>query len=288
MQIKTNHPLAPLTTLGIGGPADYFAEVSTSAELTEALQYANERKLPVYLLGGGSNLYFSDAGYRGLVIKNSISEITWQEGCQVLVGAGAPLGQLVREAAEAGCAGLTWAAGLPGTVGGAICGNAGAYGTEIGTLVASATVLSRQTYAVQSVEPDFFQFAYRSSHLKGSSEYILLTATLTLTPGNREQLLTELAETARTRTAKQPQGRTAGSFFKNPSKQKAWELIDSAGLRGMRVGDAAVSEAHANYLINLGQATATELEALAQQIEKAVLEKHGIQLEREVLAAPEC
>jgi UDP-N-acetylmuramate dehydrogenase len=289
MLIESKIPLAPLTTLGIGGVADYFARVTSEAELREALGFAREQQLPVYLLGGGSNVYFADSGYRGLVLKNEMRSIDWLENCQARVEAGAPLGLLVRQAAEHGCSGLTWATGLPGTVGGALVGNAGAYGTELGSLLTSAEVLELATLESRTVTPDFFQFAYRSSALKGKQTHILLSAVLQLSAGDSMALTAELAEVAKARAAKQPRGRTAGSFFKNPAGgHKAWQLIDSAGMRDARVGDAAVSTEHANYLINLGAATAQDLETLARQIEKAVYTKHGVTLEREVLGVPEC
>ncbi len=280
MKIEEQISLAPFTTFQIGGPADYFARVGSETELVEALQFASEKDLSVFMLGGGSNVLFADSGFRGLVIKNEISNIEF-ENEKAIVGSGTPLSKLINEAVQKNLAGLENLIGLPGTVGGAIAGNAGSYGQEIGSLVGSAQLVSLAG-VTQEVDRSWFEFDYRSSRLKKSSDLIISSVALKLMPTTAD-LTDQLAEVAKTRAAKEPGGLNAGSFWTNPADgKKAWELIDGAGLRGTTVGDASVSEKHANYLINREQATAAEMLELAEKVEAAVQTKYGVKLEREV------
>ncbi len=284
MKIEQQISLAPLTTFRIGGPADYFARVSSTAELIEALRFAGEKGLPIFVLGGGSNILFADSGFRGLVIKNEIGGIEF-DGEKVVVGSGTPLAQLVNKTAISGFSGLENMIGLPGTVGGAIAGNAGSYGQEIGTVVESARLVNLAG-EIQTVKRDWFEFAYRRSRLKNSRDLILSSVTLKLLPTTAD-LTDQIAEIAKTRAAKEPGGQNAGSFWTNPAEgKKAWELIDEAGLRGATVGDSIVSEKHANYLINRGKATAAEVLELAKKVEQTVQAEFGVQLQREVRVVP--
>lgn len=278
MKIEQNIPLAPFTSLRVGGPAQYFARVANEAELLEAIAFAREKNLPTFVLGGGTNVLFLDSGFAGLVIKNELTTIDW-DAPRVTIGSGCPLGKVVAESVKHRLDGLTELAGLPGSVGGAVAGNAGSYGREIGELVFHGRVLT--STGVRAVDHTWFGFEYRTSRLKHSGD-ILLSVTLHLQPTTID-LQTKLWQTARTRAAKEPGGYNAGSWWKNPSGgRKAWELIDGANLRGMCVGGACVSDKHANYLINTGAATAQDFIALTERVEQAVLAIHGVRLEREV------
>jgi UDP-N-acetylmuramate dehydrogenase len=301
MKIEQNIPLAEFTTFKVGGPADYFARVHDEAELREALRFAAAEHLPIFVLGGGSNVLFTDAGFRGLVIKNEIAGIEFN-GAKVRVGSGASLAQLVLGSIQQNLAGLENLIGLPGTVGGAIAGNAGSYGAEIGTVVESAQILQLPPFAnvvtdpdlsgeaskfeITEIDPNWFEFGYRTSKLKNSRNYILISVTLQLTK-SAEDLRAKATETAKTRASKEPGGLNAGSFWQNPPEKKTWELIDACGLRGERIGDAQVSPKHANYLVNLGNATATDLIKLAKKVEVSVQAKFSIELKREVICVPE-
>lgn len=284
MTIETHIPLAPFTTLRVGGAADYFARVRTTDELSEALAFAREKSLPVFLIGGGSNLLFDDAGFCGLVIKNEMNDVVI-EGNIVTAGSGTPLGVVVGKTAAAHLDGLTTLAGLPGTLGGAIAGNAGSYGREIGDVVTSATIVWLDGKK-EIVDHEWFHFGYRTSRLKNATDAIIANVTLTLAPST-DDLTEKIWQTARTRAAKEPGGKNAGSFWKNPSSEmRAWELIESAGLRGLRVGGAAISDKHANYIVNVENATSADIHRLAERVEEAVLATHGIRLEREVIWVP--
>jgi len=285
MNIEQDISLAQFTTLRVGGPADYFARATSEAELLKALAFAREKNLKTFLLGGGSNVLFADEGFRGMIIRNELTKIELGDDA-VTVESGAALGLLLARAGKAGLSGLEALAGLPGTVGGAVAGNAGSYGTEIGDLVESAHVLTAS--GVQTVDRNWFEFEYRNSRLKQWSGDILISVTLKLQISDPKTVQDKMYATAKERALKEPGGATAGSFWKNPNHpHKAWELIDACELRGLQIGGASVAVEHANYLRNQGGATTADFLKLAERVEEAVMQTHGVRLEREVQVIPE-
>lgn len=294
--IQTGVPLAPFTTFKIGGPADFFARIGSREELQRAVELAKEKKIPIFVLGGGSNLLFPDAGFRGLVLKNEI-DLVEVDGEYLHAGGGALTAALVLASARARLTGIEGWAGLPGTVGGAIRGNAGCYGVEVKDVLESAEILDLESGEITTRPASWFEFGYRHSRLK-ENPAIVVSAKFRL---NRAELpvMPKIQEIAQLRNSKQPRLPTTGSFFKNPEvtpeqrknlptelaalpKIYSWQLIDAAGLRGYRVGDAQVSEQHANYIVNAGQATAAQVIELIEMVEKKIRENFGIEMTREV------
>jgi len=276
-------PLGPLTSLGIGGPAELFARPRTRADLAALLAQARERQLPVRILGGGTNLLVADAGVPGLVIRLDGPEFRRVEvrGATLLAGAGAPLAAAVSLAAAAGLAGIEELAGIPGTVGGAVAMNSGGHWGRIGDVVRAVEVLTLAGQERRLVAADC-PFAARAWRLEGQG--IILAAELALAPDDPEQTLERVRERIERRTRSLPRaGRSAGCFFRNPGADRsAGKLIDEAGLKGRRVGGARVAAEHANFILNDGAATAAEVLALVAAIKDAVRRKHGVELELEV------
>lgn len=285
MKIERDVLLAQFTTVRVGGPAEHFVKVKTTEDVKKALEFAREKNLSVFVLGGGSNVLFADDGFHGLVIKNELYDLEFN-GSKARVGSGVLLAALIQEAIQRKLAGLGQLVGVPGTVGGAVAGNA----NEIGEKVTAAKILAPDGSA-KTLSPADLQFGYRSSALKGSDNF-LLEIELKLAPGG-EDLQKEFAEQAREKNLKQPFEGTAGSWFKNPptprlrrtssDDKKAWQLIDEAGCRGLQVGDAVVSEKHSNFFQNLGEATAKDFLELEKIVLEKVEQKFGVRLEREVV-----
>jgi UDP-N-acetylmuramate dehydrogenase len=285
IQVREQVSLAGLCRFHVGGPADYFVQISGQAELEEALAYAREHCLPYFAYAGGTNLFFDDAGFRGLVIR--LKGGSWElapSGDRVIASAGYKLGALVRELAVKNTGGLEFMGNIPGSVGGALVGNAGCYGQEIADVLREATVFDTESRELNTVEPAFFEFAYRHSKLKLTARYIALTATLATVPRPGAKVLAELEAELDERQAKHPhEAFCAGSFFKNPSGEfPAWRVITDAGLKQARVGDAALSERHANFLVNNGNATSADILALMHMIQAGVQQRLGIELVPEV------
>ncbi|HPW17373.1 MAG TPA: UDP-N-acetylmuramate dehydrogenase [Candidatus Aminicenantes bacterium] len=282
-----NVPLSALSSFGIGGPADLFLEVRTEGELMKAVALASGESYPFYLIGGGSNLLFDDAGYRGLIIRNRLEGLSREENrLNVLSGTG--LADIMREALAAGLSGLEFLAGIPGTLGGAVYGNAGAYGWSVGDVVAWATVLipggERRTMSRASLG-----FGYRDSALK-RYRGIVLRASLICSPGDSRRSEAKIREILEKRRTKHPPLGTAcaGSYFKNSSSETgariaAGQLLEQAGARGMAVGDAAVSAVHCNFIVNTGNARAADVLRLADELKERVFRMFGIRLEEEVI-----
>lgn len=304
LNIQQEVPLAPFTTFRVGGAAKYFTAVSQEADLLEALRYAKEQGLAVFVLGGGSNILFSDQGFNGLVIRWEDATLELAEDGRVRVGGGARLMDLVLFARDHALSGVEYLAGIPGSVGGAIRGNAGAFGTEIGHVVASVRTLNRETLEIKTFTRDECAFTYRNSIFKADTQWVVLAAEVILQMGEKEEIARIVAETMAKREAKHPQdAQCAGSFFMNPSvtnealrrefeldsgmppkddKLPAGWLIDHAGMRGKRVGDAMVSEIHPNYILNVGQARAEDIMILSSLIKQRVRTHLGVQLREEV------
>ncbi|HEY8369905.1 MAG TPA: UDP-N-acetylmuramate dehydrogenase [Thermodesulfobacteriota bacterium] len=283
-------PLAPFTTFRIGGRADLFVEVTSRAALVEAVRAARRHGVPYFVLAGGSNLLVDDAGIRGLVIHNRAAELR-REGTRLTVGSGLPLADLLEAAARESLTGLEFAAGIPGSVGGAIYGNAGAYGKAIQDVLVRATLLTPDDRIVE-VGPEALGFAYRTSALKRSGD-LVLDATFELAPGDAERIRRAMAEIIHIREAKHPDPArfgSAGSYFKNlppatPGGRRtpAGLLLEQVGAKGMAEGRAIVAAEHANFIVNPGGATAADVLALAARLKRLVHERFGVRLEEEVL-----
>ncbi|MBD3270550.1 UDP-N-acetylmuramate dehydrogenase [Candidatus Peregrinibacteria bacterium] len=283
--IKRGHKLAKLTTFGMGGPADYFYELRDVMNLPELIEACEADGLPWVILGWGSNMIFSDKGFRGLVIHNLAKSIE-MDGNLVVADSGALLSQIIQFALKNGLRGMEKMMGLPGTIGGAVRGNAGAFGLETKHIFEKALIYTSGG-EVREVGPDYVALSYRHSRLKETGE-LVLKVWLRLEPGDTAEGVAEVRQIIASRAGKHPQGLTAGSFFKNPSGNSVGEglsaglMSDQCGFKGYHVGGAFISEKHANFLMNDGSATMDDVLNLSSLIQDAVLKKYGIRLEREV------
>ncbi len=282
-KIEEDVLLAPYSTFQIGGAADFFLEAKSTEEVLEGIEWAEERDLPFFVFGGGSNLLFDDGGFRGLVIRVKSGSLV-VKGETITADSGVLMAKVVLAAAEAGLTGLEAWNGLPGTVGGAVRGNAGCFEVECKDVLESADVwLPGQ--GVRTVGVDELEYGYRHSRLKEAGG-VVLSATFKLAKGDGAEIKKKMMEIARSRIQKQPPGSSTGSFFKNPVGDHAGRLIEAAGLKGKRLGKAQISEGHANFFLNTGGATAADILALAELAEKTVKEKFDVELEREVVYVP--
>lgn len=280
-------PMAAHTTFKVGGPADFYLKINSKQQLVKTVPYLNALGLPYFVLGNGSNLLVSDNGYQGVILEigAEFGGIT-VEGSRVLVQAGASLAKLAKTAMEHGLSGLEFAAGIPGTVGGAVMMNAGAYGGEMAQVVTTVTVLAEDGSELV-LNRDSMEFSYRSSVLKNKS-FIVLEAELMLQPGDMQQIRARMEEYAKSRREKQPlQYPSAGSTFKRPEGYYAGKLIMDAGLRGYRIGGAQVSEKHCGFIINIGNAQASDIYELIEEVKEKVYDKFGVHLEMEVITLGE-
>lgn len=273
-------PLARYTSFGIGGPAGLLATPTDEAELAACLAGARAEGLPVLVLGGGSNILVRDGGFPGLVIRTSGFQELAGEGPAIRAGAGVRIGRLLAFAVRQGLAGLEILAGVPGTVGGAVWGNAGAWGGAVGDRIRGVRVVSADGQAAE-LPREAIPFRYRASGLPTGS--VLTRADLGLTPGDPGEIRRRISGYLVERNRKQPTAfRSAGSIFKNPPGDFAGRLVEAAGLKGARIGNAAVSERHANFILNLGGATAADVLGLAALATRRVRETTGILLELEL------
>jgi UDP-N-acetylmuramate dehydrogenase len=281
--IRENVPLAPLISFKVGGPARYFVEPSTPEEFSEALGWARQKGLEIFILGKGTNLVFSDLGFSGLIIYTgkSYHGIAW-DGNRVRAQSGSLLHTVVTQSVGQGMAGIQHLAGIPGTMGGGTYINAGAFGQELKEVIVRVKSATMDGALVERNNAEC-GFAYRHSNFFNLNEIILET-TLELIPGDRESLQAEMRETLRKRKDKQPLHLpNAGSMFKRPPGQFAGVLIEQAGLKGFRMGGAMISEKHANFTVNAGGATAQDIHDLSSEVIRLVKEKSGTTLEREVI-----
>lgn len=275
-----DEPMSKHTSLHIGGPADYFVRVTTEHDLVGAIAVAREHELPVLMLGGGTNMLVSDRGVRGVVLQNDWSE-TSVDGTTITAASGTPLASVAAVAARNGIVGLEWMATVPGTVGGAVHGNAGAFGSEVKDVLVDATLmdLNGDTWTVQNAE---LGFAYRTSTLQ-KTPIVVVSARFRGTPGDRATAVTRIKEIANERIAKQPLAQpNTGSIFRNPPGDYAGRLIDAAGLKGATEGGAMVSTKHANFIVNVGDASAMDVWKLMQRCQREVKEKFDVDLVPEV------
>lgn len=277
-------PLARYTSARIGGNADALLEVNSLAELAEAAQTLWDLELPFIVLGGGSNILVSDAGVREIVIQNQAAEVRFAEGeaPSVWAESGAGLGAIARQAAAKGLGGLEWAAGIPGTLGGAVVGNAGAHGGDLATSLHLADILHRSQGRKERSAQDL-SFGYRQSWLKSQAgEVVVLGARLNLVKKTANEIRSQMDAFLAYRRLTQPPGASMGSMFKNPPGKSAGRLIEAAGMKGKQLGSAQISPLHANFFLNLGAARAADVFSLIQEARQAVLQQAGIQLELEI------
>ena len=283
-QLRTNAPLAPYTSARIGGPADVLIEVRSSHDLVEAVRSLWDRGCKFRVLGGGSNVLVADSGVREVVILNRARAKRFyqdESGPLVQSESGASLGTIARQAAERGWSGLEWAAGVPGTLGGAIVGNAGAHGGDMAGSLIMAEILqqdgSQEYWPVERMD-----YAYRTSALKRNPGPVVLAGSLRFVPSTPGECRAKVREYSEHRERTQPPGASMGSMFKNPSGDHAGRLLDEAGLKGLRIGSAVISEKHANFFINEGGATAEQVAALITTARDRVWEKFKVDLELEI------
>lgn len=304
MQVQENVPLAPFTTFKIGGPARYFTEVQDAQGVVEAFEWAEKKRVPTFVLAGGSNILFPDLGYEGLVIR-IIGEHIQINDSLVTASAGSVLNVVIHNSLVEGLQGLEYMSGIPGSLGGAVRGNAGAFGTEIKDAVKKVKAVNKLTGLVKDFYNEECEFGYRESFFKRHPEWVILEVQLFLRAGhNPDELLKIAKDTMAKREAKHPQNaKCAGSFFMNPivnnekllrefeeetgtpsrnSKLPAGWLITRVGLRGKKIGGAQMSNQHPNYLVNVENATADDVLILASFVKTRVRNELGIQLKEEI------
>ena len=275
-------PMGKHTTFRIGGPADLFVAPENTDEIKKLIAICKEEEVPYFILGNGSNLLVSDKGYRGVIMQlyRSFGQITLKEN-EIHAQAGALLSGIAAMAREASLTGFEFAGGIPGTLGGAVVMNAGAYGGEMKDVLKEVTVLTPEGEIV-TLQADELQMGYRTSVVKEAG-YIVLEAVISLKEGNPEEIKNRMQELAAMRSSKQPLSYpSAGSTFKRPEGYFAGKLIMDSGLRGYQVGGAQVSEKHCGFVINAGNATAKDVTTLMADVQRIVMEKFGVKLEPEV------
>lgn len=303
IRIKENVPLAPMTTFGIGGPARFFAEVRSEEDIHEAIQWAKTRNVRVLILSGGSNVLIPDEGLDALVISMKSGDFSFVDA-ELQADAGCNLLQLIKAAAGCKLGGWEKLAGIPGTLGGAVRGNAGAFGPEIKDFIVRVRAFDMEKGDVRYFDNDACDFSYRHSFFKDHPEWLITRVWLLLRSVDTSESSRLIEETIREREKRHIQNvRAAGSFFVNPDAPKeiqemferekdaparegrvpAGWLIEKVGLRGACVGDAVASEQHPNYIKNDGSATAAQVRELARKIKDAVREQFGIELQEEAV-----
>lgn len=286
-KIHKDELLSKHTTFKIGGPADYFIMPSDKEELQSVLLLCKAYQMPYYVIGNGSNLLVGDKGYRGVIIQlyKNYQSITFEETeenrVRFTASAGALLSALASEIAKQSCTGFEFASGIPGTLGGAVTMNAGAYGGEIKDCIEQAVLLD-ENGTIHTLKKEQLELGYRSSIIQKES-YIVLEASFIFSKGNQTEIYEKMKDLNEKRRDKQPlEYPSAGSTFKRPEGYFAGKLIMDAGLKGYRIGDACVSEKHCGFVINTGAATAADVRTLMQEVDKIVYEKNGVHLEPEV------
>ena len=281
--VLVSEPMKKHTTFRIGGDADVLARITGKEQLAKVLKYLGQVEVPYYVLGNGSNLLVSDEGYRGVILEigDKMSEVLAEGNC-IICQAGAPMAKVARTALENGLAGFEFAAGIPGTIGGGVVMNAGAYGGELKHVVTQVTVLDREGEELV-FDNETMEFGYRTSLIK-KYPYIVTEVRVQLEEGDRNVIKEKMDDLAARRREKQPlEYPSAGSTFKRPEGYFAGALIQEAGLKGYTVGGAQVSQKHSGFVINKGDATAEDVRNLMAHVRKTVKEKTGVTLEPEVI-----
>jgi UDP-N-acetylmuramate dehydrogenase len=281
--IQKNIKLAPYTTFKIGGPADYFFVAKTKEDLVKAIKVARKFKLPFFILAGGSNLLISDKGFKGLVIKNQSSKFEIIDS-RITTETGVALRELVNASAELGLTGFEWLVGIPGTIGGAVRGNAGAFGKSMADLVKTVEVLEIDSkLEIKNYKLEDCKLNYRNSIFKEKENLVILSIELQLEKGDKREIKENIKRYLSYRKEKHPLNfPSAGSIFKNPENSSAGKIIEQCSLKGKKIGQAQISEKHANFIINLGEAKAEDILGLINLIKREVKEKIGIELEEEI------
>jgi UDP-N-acetylmuramate dehydrogenase len=284
-RLQQNVRLARYTTPRVGGPARWFAEARSAEQLAADAQYLWHNAIEYRALGNGSNMLISDAGWQGFVLLNQAKAIRLggsTEQPTVYSESGATLSSLVRTVTEEGLSGMEWAAGIPGTVGGAVYGNAGAHGKDVSQSLSLAEILHRRK-GLLSLSCDQMGLTYRSSALKREpGNAVILSATFNLTPSTKAAVQARVDEINEKRRCAQPTGPSMGSTFKNPEGDKAGRLIEAAGLKGTKIGGVEVSPVHGNFLVNDGSGTAEDYRQLITLVQKTVHDKFAVDLELEI------
>ena len=287
LNIKENFPMRNFISFRTGGNARFFAEISDEKELIFAKKFAQDKNIPLFLLGNGTNILIADSGYNGFIIRlgKSFSYTTTKQENENLflkTGAASLLGSVARKAADAGFGSIHMLSGIPGTIGGAVYMNAGAYNQEIADATEYVKILN-ENGEIQILEKKDCDFSYRSSLFQKTKD-IILEASLKLKQGNRDELEKEIADAMKRRRESQPLDKpNAGSCFKRLDGYFPGKLIEEASLKGFQIGDAQVSEKHANFIVNLKNAKATDIAKVFKHVENVVFEKFGIQMKREVI-----
>jgi len=282
-KVKENVSLAPYTSARIGGPADVLIIAESADELAHTVNLLRKQGLDYIMLGGGSNVLVSDSGVRGIVILNRAKAVRFHNGDQPSVTAesGVVFSNLAHRCASKGFAGLEWAATVPGTVGGAVYGNAGAFGGDMSGNLIWAELLTENGHEKFTAEQ--MAYGYRTSVLKRAElDAIVLSAELSLKNSTKEEATVKIEQFSAHRKATQPPGASMGSMFKNPNGDYAGHLIEAAGLKGARIGNAEISPLHGNFFINHANTKAEDILALIQLVQKTVKEKQGVELELEI------
>lgn len=281
-ELYLNEPLSKHTTWKIGGPADLMVFPTSVESLLLIYKYAKQNQLPITVIGNGSNILVKDKGIRGIVIKLTKLNAISINGNSIIAQGGALLPKVVRKALENGLVGLEFGAGIPASVGGATIMNAGTYQGQMADYVQEVKVLSKAGDII-SLGKEYLNFSYRSSSLKGK-ELVVIETTFCCQVGSVKEAKNQIAAALEKRKASQPLNfPSAGSVFKNPPGDSAGRLIEQSGIKGLRQGDAQISEKHANFIINLGSATADDVIFLIDKAQKLVAEKFRVSLEPEVL-----
>lgn len=284
--------LSDFSHFRIGGRADYFYSADSVSDLSAAIHWAQICHIPFYIIGGGYNILFSDKGFRGLILKNSVQGCTRPEKHILEIYSGTPLHELLQFCRDSGLGGLEFMSGIPGTMGGAVYGNAGAFDRDIGSQLREAIIFDLELIE-KRVDQEYFDFSYRFSRLKTKHD-ILLKVSLEVVETDKAKLEKTISEILEKRKKNHPPWDTAcaGSYFKNPvlpdgNKVPAAKLLEKVGAKGLRVGDAVVYTSHANFIINEGKATAQDVLDLASILKGKVREEFGVELEEEVIYLPE-
>lgn len=282
-KVKENVSLAPYTSARIGGPADILITAESADELARIIKLLQKQDVDHLILGGGSNVLVSDRGVRGVVVLNRAKGVRFHNGDQpsVTVESGVIFSNLANRCASKGFTGLEWAATVPGTVGGAVYGNAGAFGGDMAGNLIWAELLTEK--GREKFTAGQMGYGYRTSILKrGELEAIVLCAELSLQNSTKDEVTVKIEQFSAHRKTTQPPGASMGSMFKNPNGDYAGKLIEAAGLKGTRIGNAEISALHGNFFINHGTTKADDIRALIELVMKTVKEKYGVDLELEI------
>ncbi len=282
-RLMFHEPMSRHTTFRVGGEAECMAVVETKEELSQLVSYLGRVEQEYFVLGNGSNLLVGDKGYRGIILKLGprLSAVGVEKD-HIAAGAGALLSQVASAARDAGLSGLEFAAGIPGSIGGAIVMNAGAYGGEMKQVVKMVRVMDKEG-EILTLDNDTMEFGYRTSIIR-NRPFIVLGVVLKLTSGNKEEISAKMEELMKQRKSKQPlEYPSAGSTFKRPEGHYAGKLIMDAGLRGYRIGGAQVSEKHCGFVINAGGASAADIREVIEEVRERVLDRFHVRLEPEVI-----